>query len=48
VTTVEVALPFALAFWPEGYGMSVDPGGVEAVVFDAGQVGLLLPLSSPE
>lgn len=45
VPAVEVALPFALAAWPEGYGLSVDPGGDTAIKVAAEDVLVLLTLT---
>ncbi len=44
VPTVAVALPFALACWPEGYGLRVDPGG-DGIELAADQVVWLLTLT---
>jgi hypothetical protein len=48
VPAVEVALPFALAMWPEGYGLSVNPGGDDGIEVPAEQVQALLVVSSAE
>lgn len=47
VPAVEVALPFALAAWPEGYGLSVNPGGADGITVGADEVLLLLSFSPP-
>jgi hypothetical protein len=44
---VQVALPFALAVWPEGYGLSVNPGSDSHVVLPADYVLWLLMWESP-
>jgi hypothetical protein len=43
--TVEVALPFALAVWPSGYGLSVNPGGDDGIEVGADEVLFLLTLT---
>ncbi|GLY01601.1 MULTISPECIES: SseB family protein [Actinoplanes] len=47
VPAVEVSLPFALAVWPEGHGLSVNPGGDDGITVPAEQVLLLLSFSPP-
>jgi len=46
VPAVEVAMPFVLAMWPEGYGLSVNPGGDDGIELPPEQVILLLTFSS--
>jgi hypothetical protein len=48
VPAVEVALPFALAMWPDGYGLSVNPGGDNGIVVAADEVLLLLTINPSE
>jgi SseB protein N-terminal domain len=48
VPAVEVAMPFALAMWPEGYGLSVNPGGDDGIDLPPEQVILLLLAVSSE
>ncbi|MFC4145216.1 SseB family protein [Micromonospora mangrovi] len=43
--TVEVALPFALAVWPSGHGLSVNPGGADGIEVGADEVLFLLTLT---
>jgi hypothetical protein len=42
VPTVAVGLPFALACWPDGHGLSVNPGGDDGIELAADQVVWLL------
>lgn len=42
VPTVRVALPFALAVWPEGYGITVNPGGRDSITLAADEIPWLL------
>jgi hypothetical protein len=46
VPAVEVALPFALAVWPEQYGISVNPGDPDGIVLAAEEVPWLLSFQS--
>jgi hypothetical protein len=48
VPAVEVAMPFVLAMWPEGFGLSVNPGGDDGIELPPEQVILLLAFSSEE
>ncbi|MBO3737745.1 SseB family protein [Actinoplanes flavus] len=51
VPAVEVALPFALAVWPEGHGLAVDPGSDGAIEVSAEDVLVLLtfiPAGAPD
>lgn len=45
---VEVALPFALAMWPEDRGLRVNPGGKDTIELPPEQVGWLLTFSAPD
>jgi hypothetical protein len=45
--TVEVALPFALAVWPEGYGLSVNPASDSHIDLPAENVPWLLMWEEP-
>lgn len=45
VPTVSVALPFALACWPQEYGLRVNPGGDDGIELTAEQVPWLLALN---
>ena len=45
---VAVALPFALAMWPSGYGLRVNPGGKDGIELPAEQVVALLTFTSEE
>ena len=42
VPAVRVALPFALAVWPEGHGITVNPGGPDGITLAADEVPWLL------
>jgi hypothetical protein len=46
VPHVEVSLAFALAVWPEGYGLRIDPGGATEIQLPADQVLWLLGFTS--
>lgn len=46
VPHVEVALAFALAMWPEGYGITVNPGGDDSIELPADQILWLLGFTS--
>jgi hypothetical protein len=46
--SVRVALPFALAVWPEGYGLSVNPGEPSGIELPSDQVQWLLLWESPD
>jgi hypothetical protein len=46
VPAVRVALPFALAVWPEGYGITVNPGGPDGITLGADEVLWLLSFTS--
>lgn len=45
VPVVEVSMPFALAMWPDGYGLSVDPGSDNGITVAAEEVLVLLSLN---
>ena len=45
---VEVALAFALAMWPEGCGLTVNPGGDDGIELAADQVLWLLGFTPSE
>ncbi len=46
VPAVRVALPFALAVWPEGHGITVNPGGLDGITLAPDEVLWLLSFSS--
>lgn len=46
VPHIEVSLAFALAMWPEGYGLRVNPGGADGIELSAEQVLPLLAFTS--
>jgi len=48
VPAVEARMPFVLAMWPEGYGLSVNPGGDDGLELPPEQVILLLAVSAEE
>ena len=45
VPSVLVALPFALAVWPQGHGITVNPGGPDSITLAAEEVPWLLTFS---
>jgi SseB protein N-terminal domain len=48
IPTVEVALPFALAMWPDGFGLRVNPGGDNGIEVAAADVLPLLSINPAE
>lgn len=42
IPVIEAAMPFVLAMWPAGYGLSVNPGGDDALTLAADEVVWLL------